>query len=388
MRVRVLRVIARMNVGGPAIHATLLTRELDPRRYESRLVTGAEDEAEGNYLALHGHAIDGLHEVPALGRQIDLLRDWSALRELVRLIRAFQPHIVHTHTAKAGLLGRIAARRCRVPIVVHTFHGHVFHGYFSPAKTAAFVWLERRLARLSSRLITVSETVRDEILSRGIGRADQFEVVRLGLDLRPFEGCERLAGSLKRELGLPSGTRTVVIVARLVPIKAHETFLDMAERLAHRFPDLAFLVVGDGERRAALEADARARGLAAHVHFLGWRADLDRVYADADVVTLTSKNEGSPVALIEAMAAGRPVVATRAGGVAELVGEAGVLAGVGDAEGLAVGVAGLLEHPDRARDLGLAARARILPHYGHPRLVSDIDALYQQLLREAGLEVA
>jgi len=388
MRARVLRIIARMNIGGPAIHAALLTRELDPRRYESRLVTGAEDEAEGNYLALHGHALDGLHEVPALGREIDPLRDWSALRELVRLIRAFQPHIVHTHTAKAGLLGRIAARRCRVPIVVHTFHGHVFHGYFSPAKTAVFVWLERRLARLSSRLITVSETVRDEILSRGIGHAEQFEVVRLGLDLRPFEGCERLAGGLKRELGLPPGTRTVVIVARLVPIKAHETFLDMAERLAPSFPDLAFLVVGDGERRAALEANARARGLAARVRFLGWRADLDRVYADADVVTLTSKNEGSPVALIEAMAAGRPVVATRAGGVAELVGEAGVLAGVGDAEGLAAGVAGLLEHPERARDLGLAARARILPHYGHPRLVSDIDVLYQRLLREAGLEVA
>jgi glycosyltransferase involved in cell wall biosynthesis len=387
MRARVLRIIARLNIGGPAIHATLLTRELDPLRYESRLVTGTEDEAEGNYLTLHGRAIEGVHEVPALGREINPLRDWSALRELVRLMRDFQPHIVHTHTAKAGMLGRLAARHCQVPIVVHTFHGHVFHGYFSPAKTALFVWLERRLASRTTRLVTVSETVRDEILSRQIGRLDQFEIVRLGLELASLSSCERRAGELKQELGLPPGAQTVVIVARLVPIKDHETFFDMAQRLAPRFPGLVFLVVGDGERRAALEADVRARGLEGRVRFLGWRADLDRVYADADVVTLTSRNEGSPVALIEAMAAGRPVVATRAGGVAELVGEAGVLTEVGDAEGLAAGVAGLLEDSGQARELGLAGRARVLPHYGHPRLVSDIDALYQRLIREAGLEV-
>jgi glycosyltransferase involved in cell wall biosynthesis len=387
MKIRVLRVIARLNVGGPAIHATLLTRELDPDRYESRLVAGSEDEQEGNYLTLHGQTIDALHEVPALGREINPLRDLNALRELIRLIRTFRPHIVHTHTAKAGLLGRLAARWCRVPVIVHTFHGHVFHGYFSPAKTALFVGLERRLGRMTDRLITVSETVREEILARRIGRPGQFEVVRLGLDLRPFAACESRTGELRQELGLPAATRIVVIVARLVPIKAHETFLDMAERLAPKYPDLVFLVVGDGERRAALEADARARGLADRVRFLGWRADLDRIYADADVVTLTSRNEGSPVALIEAMAAGRPVVSTRAGGVAELVGEAGVLADVGDAAGLADGVVRLLEDPCRAREMGLAARARVLPHYGHPRLISDIDSLYQRLIREAGVEV-
>ncbi len=387
MKIRVLRIIARLNIGGPAIHATLLTHGLDPSRYESRLVTGTEDEAEGNYLALHGRAIDGISEVPALGREIDPIRDWRAFGELVRLMREFRPHIVHTHTAKAGLLGRLAARRARVPIVVHTFHGHVFHGYFSPARTALFAGLERRLAKHTTRLVTVSDSVRDEILSRRIGRLDQFEIVRLGLDLDPFATCERRAGELKGELGLAPGTQTVAIVARLVPIKAHEVFFDMAERLAARFPDLVFLVVGGGERRAALEADVRARGLSGRVRFLGWRADLDRIYADADVVTLTSRNEGSPVALIEAMAAGRPVVATRVGGVAELVGDAGVLADAGDAEGLSAGVAGLLENPGRARQLGLAGRARVLPHYGHPRLVSDIDALYQRLIREAGLEV-
>lgn len=382
-RARVVRIIARMNVGGPAIHATLLCRHLDPDRYESHLVFGAEGPSEGNYLDMLGVRLDRAHSLPALGREISPWRDARALAELTRVLRRLRPHIVHTHTAKAGLVGRVAAWRAGVPVVVHTFHGHVFEGYFSPVTTAALVRIERVLARRTTRLLTVSDEVRRQILDRGIGRPDRFDVVRLGLDLSPFVHSHRRRGELRRELGLPSEAETVGIVARLVPIKAHEVFLDAAGRLAADRPRAVFLVVGDGERRAELEAAARARGLGSRVRFLGWRNDLDRVYADLDVVMLTSMNEGSPVALIEAMAAGRPVVATRAGGVEELVGEAGLLAAIGDAEALARHAATLLDDRARAGALGQRARARVVPAYSHERLVADVDRLYARLLADA-----
>jgi glycosyltransferase involved in cell wall biosynthesis len=381
---RVLRVIARLNVGGPAIHATLLTAGLDPERYESLLVHGREAGDEGNYLDLTGQTVTARHEIPALGREISPFRDPAAHRELARLIRRYRPTIVHTHTAKAGFLGRLAAWRAGVPVIVHTYHGHVFHDYFSAAKTRVFVELERRLARVTHRLVTVSDTVRDEILSRGIGRREQFDVIRLGLNLDPLIESHRHAGELRLSLDLPDGAKTVGIVARLVPIKAHEVFLAMAARVVAERPETVFLIVGDGERRQALEASVADRGLAPHVEFLGWRADLARIYAGLDVVVLTSLNEGSPVALIEAMAAARPVVATRAGGVAELVGEAGLLADVGDDAGLARQVLRVLSDPDLTGELGRAARRRVVPAYSRERLIDDVDALYRRLLAAHG----
>lgn len=384
MRIRILRIIARMNVGGPAIHATLLSRGLDPERYESHLVSGTEAPDEGNYLEMHDVRLDRLHPVPALGRELHPWRDQHALSEIRRIIREVRPHIVHTHTAKAGVLGRWAAWRERVPVIVHTFHGHVFNGYFSSAKTAAFVQIERALARVTTRLVTVSDDVRAEILGRGIGRADRFEVIRLGLDLDRFAEAEKLRGQLKQQLGLAPDAPTVGIVARLVPIKAHEVFLDVAGLVAAKRPDAVFLIVGDGERRGELEASVRARGLQDRVRFLGWRADLDRVYADLDVVMLTSRNEGSPVALIEAMAAARPVVATRVGGVAELVGDAGFGADVDDSPALARHVLTLLDDEAQRDEIGRRGRSRVIPWYSHSRLLSDIDSLYQRLIRESG----
>lgn len=369
-----------MNVGGPAIHASLLTQGLDPERYESRLVTGAIGAGEADYLELHGLHLDGLIQIPALGREIHPLRDIQAYRALSRVIREFQPHVVHTHTAKAGLLGRLAAWRAGVPVVVHTFHGHVFSGYFSRSKEAMFVQAERLAARMTTRLVAVSDAVRDEVLARGVGRAGQFDVVRLGFDLSPFLLAARHAGSLRAELALPAGTPIVAIVARLVPIKAHEVFLDVAMGVLRSFPYAIFLIVGDGECRSAIEQGARDRNILSQMRFLGWRADLDRIYADADVVVLTSRNEGSPVALIEAMAAARPVVATRAGGVAELVGDAGLLRDIDDAAGLADDVGRVLSDRALASSLGARARARVAPAYSRERLVADIDALYQRCL--------
>src|SRR5581483_2697167 len=303
--IRVLRVIARLNVGGPAIHAVVLTERLDPTRYASRLLAGKEASHEGNYLALHDRTLSQLTVIPELGRDIQGWSDLTALRCLLSVIREFRPHIVHTHTAKAGTLGRLAALLARVPVVIHTYHGHVLHGYFSPTKTRLFVAIERFLARHTTCLVTVSERVRQELLGFRIGTPDRLVVVPLGLDLDRFLTCEKQRGQLRAELGVEAATPLIGIIARLVPIKRHEWFLDAARQVLQRHANCRFLLVGDGERRQELEGIAKRLSLADRVRFLGWRHDLDRIYSDLDLVMLTSANEGSPVSLIEAMAAGR-----------------------------------------------------------------------------------
>ena len=386
-RVRVLRIIARLNIGGPALHTTLLTERLDPRRYDARLVAGAEAPDEGNYAALHGAAPPRLTVLPALGREVRGVADAIVFGQLLRLMRALRPHVVHTHTAKAGTLGRLAARVARVPVVVHTYHGHVFHGYFPPGRTRAFLAIERTLGRWTDSLLAVSETVRRELLALGVGSSGSFRVMPLGLDLDRYTAADDRRGELCTELGVSPDAPLVAIVARLVPIKAHELFLRAAARVRDRLPASQFLVVGDGERRLALETLTGELGLDANVRFLGWRRDLDRVYADAWIVALTSHNEGSPVSLIEAMAAGRPVVATRVGGVPDLVeeGVTGHLVPPGDADALARTMTDLLLDAGRRRAFGLAGRARVVPAFGADRLVADMDALYAELLRARGV---
>lgn len=385
-RVRVLRIIARLNVGGPALHTVLLTERLPHDRYDGRLVTGVPEASEGDYLALHGRvADDRLVRIPSLGRELSVTRDLRTLAALLALMRRVRPHVVHTHTAKAGTLGRLAAILAGVPVRVHTFHGHVFDGYFSPAKTRAFLAVERALARRTERILTVSDHVRDELLALGIGRPEQVTVVPLGLDLDPFTQSAAQRGALRRELGVGDDAPLVGIVARLVPIKAHEVFLDAAARIVARVPACRFVVIGDGERREELTARARDLGIGERVHFLGWRADLARVHADLDAMMLTSRNEGSPVALIEAMASGLPVVATAVGGVPDLVQEGvhGHLAAMDDAPALAAATVALLADPARRQALGIAGRTRVLARHGAARLVADVDRVYREELAAA-----
>ena len=382
--IRILRLVARLNIGGPAVHLGVLAEQLHPPDYETLTVTGAEGADEGNYFALMGRDVANLRVIPALGREIHPLRDLATLRAVLALIREFRPDIVDTHTAKAGTLGRLAAWWCRVP-AVHTFHGHVFHGYFSPMKTRVFVAIERWLARQTACLIAVSEAVRRDVLAAGVGTATRFEVVSLGLDLAPFEQAEQHRGALRRDLGLPADVPLIGIVARLVPIKQHELFLDVAARLVALGSPAHLVIVGDGECRAEVERGIAARNLGQRVHLVGWRSDLPVIYADCDVVLLTSKNEGSPVALIEAHAAACPVVATRVGGVPDVVveGETGWLCDDGDVEGLAAATARLLSNNDERRRFGAAGRRRAVSRFGAARLGRDMDRLYRSLLEGA-----
>ena len=382
-RVKVVRIIARLNIGGPAIHTILLTAGLNDQRFESMLVTGVEGKYEGNMLDLA--AAKGVEPIiiPQLRRNVDPLGSLITLFKLYRLMRRERPHIVHTHTATAGLLGRLAAKLAGVPVILHTFHGHVLHGYFGPLQSKALVWMERLLARLSDRIVTVSEGQRQELAAYGIAPLEKITVVPLGFELEELLACESHHGELRRELGLADGNKLVGIVARLVPIKNHHLFLQAAQVVAEAVPQARFLVVGDGELREELEVYARDLRLDGKVLFTGWRRDLPCLYADLDVVALTSINEGTPVSLIEALAAGVPVVATAVGGVPDVVvdGETGCLVEAGDVKGLAEAIIELLRNPERAKEMGSAGREAVYPRFAAQTLIANVEGLYAELLR-------
>ena len=385
--IKILRAITRLNIGGPAIHAILLSRALnDGALFQSTLVTGTTAPHEGDMLDLaHARSVEPL-VLPSLGREISPMDDLVSLARMVKLVRRLQPDIVHTHMAKAGTVGRLAARICGVPLVVHTYHGHVFHSYFSPAKTRVFLTIERALGLATNRIIVVGDGQRDEIASYGVAPLRKLTTIRLGLELDQFLEAESHRGELRRELGIDPQAPLVGIVGRLVPIKAPELFLQAAVSIREALPSAEFLVVGDGERRQELESLVNQLGLSQSVRFLGWRRDLVRVYADLDVVALSSLNEGSPVVLIEALAAARPVVATAVGGVPEVVihGQTGLTVPVSDVSALSESILTLLRDRSLADRLGQAGRQHVYPRYDSSRLVDDVRQLYLRELAAQG----
>jgi len=373
-----LRVITRLNTGGPARQAILLTDAMRTRGYASHLVWGTASRREGELSVPEGSP--NTH-VPELRRELHLADDTAAALKLVRLMRAARPQIVHSHMAKAGALGRLAARRTGVPVVIHTFHGHVLEGYFSGWKSRVFLAAERRLARISDALVAVSSAVRDELLDLGIGRPGQWRVIPVGLDLQELLTREVDPGQARKELGLRETGLIVGIVGRLVPIKDHITFLEAAARVARERPDVTFVVAGDGELRSELEARAWHM-LGDRCQFTGWVLDLPALYAAMDVVVLTSRNEGTPTALIEAGAAVRPVVATRVGGVPDVVrdGLTGLLAPAVNAVSLASQILRMLGEPRLAATLGAAGRKWVGDRFTVDRLADDLAALYGELI--------
>jgi glycosyltransferase involved in cell wall biosynthesis len=382
--IRVMRIIARLNVGGPAIHVTLLTERLGPPEFESTLVCGTIGPQEGDmaYLA-QARGIQPVY-VAELGRELSPLRDVLTLFKLWRLMRHFRPDVVHTHTAKAGFVGRIAAWLARVPVRVHTFHGHVFQGYFSPRKTQIFLWLERFTAHLSDRLITISPGLRDELARKyRIAPPEKFAVVPLGLELAPFAQMPRHQGEFRARFNLPPNTALIGIVGRIVPVKNHALFLQMAAQVKKTVSGARFVIIGDGESRSEIEAQVDTLGLREVVTFTGWQTDLKPAYSDLDVLVISSHNEGTPVSLIEALAAGVPVVSTAVGGVPDLLrgGAWGGLVPPGDPDALAAAVLAALATSPAAAP---AAQQAVIAEYDIARLAADLAALYHDLLSRKG----
>ena len=377
-RLRVMRIIARMNVGGPALQVAALMRGLDPEQFEQRLYVGSANAQEGDYQRLRAADVP-IRLVPTLGRSIRPADDLRALTALVAAIREFRPHIVHTHTAKAGALGRLAAATCRVPARVHTFHGHLLRGYFPPAKTKALVLAERALARASDVLVAVGGRVRDELLAAGVGRPDQYAVVPPGVTLPPLPERDRA----RRLLGVSGGGPVVAYVGRVTAIKRPDRLLEVAREIQRTMPSARFVVCGEGDRLAATTARAAAERL--NVTFLPWRSDVETVYAAADLVLLTSDNEGMPVSLIEAALAGRPAVATDVGAVAEVVrhDETGLLSGR-EVGALSRNVHRLLHDAPLRRRMGNAAHAYASARFGTQRLTADMCDVYTRLAVRRG----
>lgn len=377
-RVDVVYVVARLSVGGPARRLGLLGSRMH-RAFSSVLLSGVPEPHEGSLIEEIRESGAAVVEVPGLRRRIAPLDDLRALWWLYRFFRRTRPMIVSTHTAKAGALGRLAALAARVPVRVHTFHGHVLVGYFSPLYSALFKWIERTLARITTRVIAVSPGVEADLRRLGIAR-DRLSVVLPGFDLDGVTGGT--GTGLRSDLEVPAGAPLVGIVGRLVPVKNHRLFLDACRRVRRRRPEARFVVVGDGELAADLRQRAHDLDLDGSIAFTGWRSDLADLYAALDVVVCCSINEGLPATLVEAGAAGRPVVATAVGGVPDVVtdGVNGLLVPAGDAEALAGAIEAVLADPELAARLGREGRQLAFARYGAQRLVDETEELYRRLL--------
>jgi glycosyltransferase involved in cell wall biosynthesis len=381
---RLVDVVTRMNIGGPARHVTILTTRCGPE-FDCVLLTGKPEAREGSLDDEAARMGARVIRVPHLRRPLSPLADLLALVWLFRYFRRERPAIVATHTAKAGTLGRLAAALTGVPVIVHTFHGHVLDGYFGRLRTSVFVGVERFLALLTTQFIAISPEIAADLERLGIGRG-KTAVVRLGLDLGHLGNHQ--PGRLRRDLGVPADVPLVGIVGRLVPIKALDLFLDSAARIGTAHPDVHFAIVGDGELWEQLHVEVATRGLSSRVHFTGWRTDLPEVYSDLDLVVCCSRNEGTPVSLIEACAAGCAVVGTQVGGIPDIIspGVNGLLVPSGDAGALAAAVAELIADPARRRSMGLAGRHMVMERHSSDRMVRELKDIYRRLLERASLK--
>lgn len=386
---RILRIIARLNVGGPARHVAILDHGLNRRGHTTMLAFGPVGEGEGSLEDL----MAGLptYRIDELGRRIRLLDDAVAFVKIFRLIRAFRPDIVHTHTAKAGTLGRLAAAlhnllaggggRARL---VHTFHGHVLEGYFGRIGNWLVRIIERSLGRLTDRIVAISTRQHDDLSRRfRICSADRIAVVPLGLDLDDLLSLDASHPTLRGSLGIAEQAVVIGFIGRLVPIKDPLSLVAAFAEIAASAPDAVLLIAGCGPLEQAVRCEVAIRGLQSRVRWAGWQRDLATLYATCDIVVLVSRNEGTPVAIIEAMAAGRAVVATAVGGVPDVIEHerTGLLVASGSSTAIAAAILRLLQDPCLRGELGGRARDEARRRFRRERLVEEIERLYLELRR-------
>ena len=378
-------------MGGPALHVAYLSAGLKERGYETTLVAGSLARGEESMSFVAESLGVPVVTIEQLHREISPVHDALAVFRLAHLLRDVRPQILHTHTAKAGAIGRFAvllAAGARPPIVVHTFHGHVLRGYFGPFRAGLFRLLERWLARVTTALVAVSPEVRDDLVALGVAPREKFTVIRLGIELEQRVGASSEGrAEMRKLLGIPPDRFTVGWIGRMTAVKRTDDVLLAVQRLRGLGVDACLCMVGDGPDRDHVERRASELGIVRHCLFLGYQEEVAPFYAAFDAVVLTSGNEGTPVSAIEALAGGRPVVATRVGGVPDVIrdGIDGFLVGPGAVDELADRLAQLARDPELRERLGRDGRANVLPRYSVERLLDDVDRFYRSLLAAEGL---
>ncbi|MDC1191117.1 glycosyltransferase [Gammaproteobacteria bacterium] len=393
---KVLRILNRFNVGGPTHNATYLTKFLSPD-YETKLIAGKklDSEASSEYI-LEKYSID-YFIVKNMNRSLNLVKDIKAFFEIRKIIKEYKPDIVHTHASKSGALGRLAAISMKVPIIIHTFHGHVFHSYFGKLKTYIYILIERYLAKKSSAIIAISDLQKNEISKDfAICLPEKISVIPLGFDLDKFQNNIIEERSVFRnEFMLSDDFIAIGIIGRLTSIKNHELFIRSIHQVLPIIKNkIKVFIVGNGEDKEDLlnlskslnlsTSTLNKRNTDALIQFISWRSDMTTVYAGLDIVALTSLNEGTPVTLIEAQAAKKPIVTTDVGGVRDIVikDKTGLICDSQDINGFANNLQKLIENKDLRDSLGAAGYENVYEKFNYRRLVSDVKSLYNRLENE------
>lgn len=378
-KIRVLRLVARMNVGGPAIQISGIMNNLSQEEFDQVLVTGFCDESEIDYLIQNGIEIENLIRINGFGRRVSLTSDLKSLFEIRKILKSFNPDIIHTHTAKAGLIGRLASLSTfNRQIRVHTFHGHLLHGYFRKTKTRIVVAIERLLARYTHVLIAVGINVRNELVRSRIGNTDKYRVIGPGLRVNKLPDKNESLDSFH----LPRDTFIISWIGRMVPVKAPHRVLEIAKECKSRELVATFVLVGDGP--LLMELRKKAQSLNLPIIFLGWQSEIERILSTSDLVLLTSENEGTPVALIQAQMAGIPVLATDVGSTSEVMinGRSGYCLDY-SAKNFVDKVEILANNPGLKTAFGAIGQNNALEHFSLDRLISDHTKLYRELINQS-----
>lgn len=385
-KIRVLRILNRFNVGGPVWNVALLTKHL-PDEYETKLIGGKATPNEADALYILSELDINASVIPSLSREVSFSNDFKAFFALRKIMKEFKPHLVHTHASKAGFLGRLAAFTTGVPTVVHTYHGHVFEGYFGPVKEKIIRQLERLLARKSTAIVAISQAQKKAITEKfNICRAEKTYVIPLGFDLERFYPSEAKRNQARIAYNLNEDILAVGIVGRLTAVKNHDLFLKAAAILTSNSTiNYQFFVVGDGETRLELQQLCAEYGISSRVSFTSWIQSMEAFYPAMDIVCLTSLNEGTPVSLIEAQASGIPVISTNVGGVEDTMvnGKTGTILTSFSPEELAEKIESLAHAPDLRIQMSKNAHTFALEQFSYLALVNNMDALYKKLLKDA-----
>ena len=394
---RILRIHNRLIIGGPAINVTYLTKFMAPE-FETKLVIGGKDDHEQD--AHHLTRDLGIEPVVIneMRRDISPMQDGIAYKKIKKLIEDFKPHVVHTHAAKSGVIGRLAAEACNVPVVVHTFHGHVFHSYFNKWRSNVFVQIERYLAKKSTGIVAISTSQKHELANvYGVCPENKLEVIPLGLDLERFlSDSEHKRSNFRKFYKIEDDEIAIGIIGRIVPIKNHSLFVAAAQKvLASTEKKVRFIIVGDGDIRQQMEQEFSAAGISytyypytrvnATAICTSWLTEMDEVYAGLDIVALTSNNEGTPLSLIEAQAARKPIVSTRVGGVQDVVenNNCGYVTEPNNADEFANALLKLIECPPCCEKFGNYGRNHVMGKFSYQRLVNDMSSYYHRLIEES-----